>query len=87
MKNLTIWQVIKCDSREPFNPLIALKSSEEEARKLFNSHIEEVDNEKWFKKVIDRKEDSVKLLCNHKGWGYDYIVSVTIKSLCIELDY
>lgn len=85
MKNLiTIWQVTKCDSREPFNPLIALKSSEEDAEKLFNSYTEEMDNDDYIRKVIDRKENSVKLLCNHKGWGPDYIVSVTIKSRGIE---
>jgi hypothetical protein len=84
-KLITIWQVTKCDSREPFNPFVALKSSEEDAKKLFNSYTTEVDNENYFKKVIDRKENSVKLLCNHKGWGPDYITSVTIESRRIEL--
>ena len=84
MKLITIWQVTKCDSREPFNPYIVLKSSEEDAKKLFNSYTEEIDNERWFKKVIDRKENSVKLLCNQKGWGYDFIMSVTIESRQIE---
>jgi hypothetical protein len=85
MRNLiTIWQVTKCDSREPFNPLVALRSSEEDAKKLFASYTEEVNNENWFKKIIDRKENSVKLLCNHKGWGYDFIVSVTIESHRVE---
>lgn len=85
MKNLiTVWQVTKCDSREPFNPLVVLKSSEEDAKKLFASYIEELDNENWFKKIIDRKENSVKLLCNHKGWGHDYVISVTIEDRRIE---
>ena len=85
MKNLiTVWQVTKCDSREPFNPLVALRSSEDDARKLFASYTEEMDNDNYFKKVIDRKENSIKLLCNHKGWGFDYITSVTIESRRIE---
>lgn len=85
MKIITIWQVTRCDSREPFNPLVMLRSSEEDAKKLFASHSEEVNNDDYFKKVIDRTEDSVKLLCNHKGWGPDYIVSVTIEKRRIEL--
>ena len=85
MKNLiTIWKIIECDSREPFNPLVVLRSSEEDAKKLFASYTAEVDNENYFKKVIDRKENSVKLLCNHRGWGPDYIISVTIESRRIE---
>lgn len=85
MKNLiTIWLVIKCDSREPFNPLVALHSSEEDAKKLFAHYTEEVDNENYFKKVINREENSVKLLCNHKGWGPDYITSVTIESYRVK---
>ena len=85
MKNLTVWQITKCDSREPFNPLVVLKSSEEDARKLFVTYATELNDEDWLKKVIDRKENSVKLLCNHRGWGPDYIVSVTIESRRIEL--
>jgi hypothetical protein len=86
MKNLvTIWQITKCDSRKPFNPLVVLKSSKEDANKIFASYTEEIDNESDFKKVIDREENSVKLLCNHKGWGPDYITSVTIESRRIEL--
>jgi len=85
MKNLvTVWQVTKCDSREPFNPLVVLRSSEEDAKKLFVSYTEEMDNENYFRKVIDKKENSVKLLCNHKGWGPDYITSVTIEDRRIE---
>ena len=85
MKNLvTVWQVTKCDSREPFNPLVVLRSSEEDAKKLFVSYTEEMDNENYFKKVIDKKENSVKMICNHKGWGYDYIISVTIEDRRIE---
>ena len=85
MRNLiTVWQVTKCDSREPFNPLVVLRSSEEDAKKLFASYTEEMDNENYFKKVIDKKENSVKMICNHKGWGYDYIISVTIEDRRIE---
>ena len=86
MKNLvTIWQITLCDSREPFNPLVVLRSSEEDAKKLFASYTTEVDNENYLKKVIDRKEDSIKLLCNNRGWGPDYIISVTIESRRIEI--
>lgn len=85
MKNLTIWQITKCDSREPFNPLVVLKSSEEDARKLFVVYTTELNDKDWLRKVIDRKENSVKLLCNHRGWGPDYVVSVTIESCRIEL--
>ena len=85
MKNLiTIWQVTRCDSREPFNPLVVLRSSEEDAKKLFASYTKEMDNDDYFKKVIDKKENSVKMICNHKGWGYDYIISVTIEDRRIE---
>ena len=85
MRNLiTVWQVTKCDSREPFNPLVVLRSSEEDAKKLFAYYTEEMDNENYFRKVIDKKENSVKLLCNHKGWGPDYITSVTIEDRRIE---
>ena len=85
MRNLiTVWQVTKCDSREPFNPLVVLRSSEEDAKKLFASYTEEMDNENYFKKVIDKKENSIKMICNHKGWGYDYIISVTIEDRRIE---
>ena len=79
-----VWIITKCDSREPFNPLVVLKSSEEDAKKLFASYTEEVDNENYFNKIIDRKENSVKLLCNHRGWGPDYIASVTIESRRME---
>lgn len=43
-----------------------------------------MDNENWFKKIIDRKENSIKMICNHRGWGYDYITSVTIEERRIE---
>lgn len=84
-KLVTIWQVTKCDSREPFNPLVVLRTSEEDAKKLFASYTEEMDNENYFKKVIDKKENSVKMICNHKGWGFDYITSVTLESRSIEV--
>lgn len=47
MRNLiTIWQVTKCDSREPFNPLVVLKSSEEDAKKLLL-----LIRKKWIMKI------------------------------------
>jgi len=86
MNTIKIFKITRCDSREPFNPLVVLKSSKEEATDLFKSYIEEMDNDTFFRKVIDKKENSVKLLCNHKGWGYDYIISVSIEQCYIHID-
>lgn len=79
-----IYLLVVTSSQEPFNPQIYKKNSLEEAIKAFNSRIADVDNDTWKIKCIDKHIDeeferySAKLLCNHKGWGYDFIRSVEV---------
>ena len=85
MKMIKIFEVIEVDSREPFNPNVRLFANEGDARKYFDSHNKDINTDTYMRKVIDVKENSIKRICNHKGWGFDYIESVEISTTFIEV--
>lgn len=86
-----IYLVIQTSSQEPFNPLIVKRKSLEEAIEYFNQCIQERNDDSWKKKIIDldvNKEFDryeAKLLVNHKGWGFDYVIGVKIDSINLSL--
>lgn len=88
---MEIYLIIQTSSQEPFNPLIVKRKSLEEAIKYFNERIQEKDDDSWKKKIIDLNVNEefdryeAKLLVNHKGWGFDYVIGVKIEILNLSL--
>lgn len=86
-----IYLIIQTSSQEPFNPLIVKRKSLEEAIEYFNKCIQEQDDDSWKKKIIDLEINKefdryeAKLLVNHKGWGFDYVVGIKIDSINLSL--
>ena len=86
-----IYLIIQTSSQEPFNPLIVKRKSLEEAIEYFNKCIQETNDNSWKKKIIDLNVNKefdryeAKLLVNHKGWGFDYVIGVKIDSINLSL--
>ena len=84
-KGEQLYTFIIIDSNNFTNPSITLKTWDKAMQYLKNLS-EEEDNDNWFIKVI--KSDirpalhraKVELLCNHKGWGGDYIRVIEVEN-------
>ena len=87
-KGEQLYLFIIIDSNDFMSPHVTLKTWDEAMNALKQLSVE-LDNDSWFIKVIKSEINSelhrakVELLCNHKGWGEDYIRVIEIDSAYI----
>ena len=84
-KGEQLYLFIIIDSNDFMNPHVTLKTWDKAMQDLEKCS-KEKDDDNWFIKVIkseihlDLHRAKVELLCNHKGWGGDYIRVIEVDS-------
>ena len=82
-KGEELYYFITVSSNDFMSPHVTLKTWVD-CMSQIESMSEERDSEDWYVKVIKRKIDppyyaEVEMLCNHKGWGGDFIKIINVQ--------
>jgi hypothetical protein len=84
-KGEQLYLFIIIDSNNFMDPHVTLKTWNKAMQDL-EEYSKEQDDDSWFIKVIKSEINTelhrakVELLCNHKGWGGDYIRVIEVDS-------
>ena len=84
-KGEQLYLFIVIDSNDFMSPHVSLKTWDKAMQDLEECS-KEKDDDSWFIKVIKSEihlgihRAKVELLCNHKGWGGDYIRVIEVDS-------
>lgn len=84
-KGEQLYLFIVIDSKDFMDPHVTLKTWDKALQDL-KEYSKERDDDIWFIKVIKSEINlelhraKVELLCNHKGWGGDYIRVIEVDS-------